>query len=778
MKFNKRSIIKFLLLLGVTYLQLSMCASAQVKGKKPSHNVSLFSQRDTTDVKNKDYVEHIEKAFLEISEIQEKISVPVNRQNAINILKTEELINIINASIKLHSQINARDLQLYLKLLNNSEREQNRLKTDNFKLDTIFKSARKSLYDISADPVLAEIASVMSIQDREKLNSLSGRWASLDSIIAERISLIDQQGIQLSTINIQLKDLQKQTRDLLFESNIATFKKTNAKPNNSSGSGGVITQSQINAKIVGMYMQDNLFLFVFLPILLVSIVYYWTNRKVRFVKDKVTDTYLSSVFSEGIFMRPFTHITFMVLNLVPLLDLNTPSFYQFLIQSLSVFMFVKMLDKQERKKYGKFYLGFFALYIVILFLNAQNFTVVHKVVLTIVSISTAVIAVILMSKGIIKNNVQKTYGIISLLIILTTLLSLFCLFTNRVLVSYNLIYASIVCVLQLICLFKVKDIILDLLKLQMLQRRLKLAIDNTVNTSNMVSNLSKPLNISVYIFCSISFISNLNLYVALESLIDAIMDLPINIGSIHITAGSIIYFIIIVFIAHFIRKHIGYVFGNVGIEEEDEKFEQSSLVITRLLIICLGYIIAVAASGLPVDKITVVLGALSVGVGMGFQNIVNNFVSGLILLFERPLKIGDNVQINGKSGRVKEMGVRTSTLQTDEGAEVIIPNGTILSQDIINWSYKNNKRRVELSYSIKSSKNAVQLEAFIVNCLVQIEDVLSFPKPTVLFDTVSEEDFKIRIQFWFKDSGNFEKVMSNTKSFLYTELKQNEMFVQ
>jgi potassium-dependent mechanosensitive channel len=121
------------------------------------------------------------------------------------------------------------------------------------------------------------------------------------------------------------------------------------------------------------------------------------------------------------------------------------------------------------------------------------------------------------------------------------------------------------------------------------------------------------------------------------------------------------------------------------------KGQHSRLLITRLLVLLCGYLLAIAASGLPIDKLTFLNGALGVGVGMGLQNVVNNFVSGIILIFDGSLQIGDEIEVSGQAGKVKEIGLRASTLNTADGAEVIIPNGTILSQDIINWTFSNNE---------------------------------------------------------------------------------------
>ena len=152
-----------------------------------------------------------------------------------------------------------------------------------------------------------------------------------------------------------------------------------------------------------------------------------------------------------------------------------------------------------------------------------------------------------------------------------------------------------------------------------------------------------------------------------------------QVGNFSFTLGGILLFLGIIWLSNFLQKYIAYFFGDIGDDAAfDDKGQRSRLMVTRLILLIAGFLLAVAASGLAVDRITVILGALGVGVGLGLQSIVNNFVSGVILIFDRPLRIGDTVDIGDKRGRVKEIGIRSSTLLTEDGAEVIIPNGDVL----------------------------------------------------------------------------------------------------
>jgi potassium efflux system protein len=199
----------------------------------------------------------------------------------------------------------------------------------------------------------------------------------------------------------------------------------------------------------------------------------------------------------------------------------------------------------------------------------------------------------------------------------------------------------------------------------------------------------------------IVFTTNLTLFDSLSDMLSDLFTSVRRVGNFSFTLGGIALFLGIIWFANFLQKYIAYFFGDTGDDAAaNDKGQRSRLMVTRLILLIGGFLLAVAASGLPVDRITVILGALGVGIGLGLQGIVNNFVSGVILIFDRTLRIGDTVDIGDKRGRVKEIGIRTSTLITEEGAEVIIPNGDVLSRNIINWTLSDNYVRQTLTFNI------------------------------------------------------------------------------
>ena len=184
-------------------------------------------------------------------------------------------------------------------------------------------------------------------------------------------------------------------------------------------------------------------------------------------------------------------------------------------------------------------------------------------------------------------------------------------------------------------------------------------------------------------------------------------------------------------------------------------------MITRLVLLIAGFLLAVAASGLPMDKITLILGALGVGIGLGLQGIVNNFVSGIILIFDRPLRIGDTVEVGDKKGRVKEISIRSSTLLTPDGAEVIIPNGDLLSHNIVNWTLSNNHIRVKLPVVVDG---LCQIRRVLKRDLLifskTIPNVLSQRQPEVLFTYLKGKTVQMVFSFWCKDVSKLDMAKS------------------
>ena len=162
--------------------------------------------------------------------------------------------------------------------------------------------------------------------------------------------------------------------------------------------------------------------------------------------------------------------------------------------------------------------------------------------------------------------------------------------------------------------------------------------------------------------------------------------------------------------------------------------------------VVLAIAIAVATVGIDLTNIALIAGALSVGIGFGLQNVVNNFVSGLILLIERPVKVGDWVVVGENEGFVKRISVRATELQTFQRASVIIPNADLLSNSVMNWTHKDRYGRIEIPVGVAYGSDTAQVREILLGVARAHDRVLSWPEPFVLFRDfgASSLDFELR----------------------------------
>ncbi|WGQ10456.1 mechanosensitive ion channel [Pedobacter gandavensis] len=179
----------------------------------------------------------------------------------------------------------------------------------------------------------------------------------------------------------------------------------------------------------------------------------------------------------------------------------------------------------------------------------------------------------------------------------------------------------------------------------------------------------------------------------------------------------------------------------------------SWLLLVRISILCIGLFLAVAAAGIPVDRITIVLGALGVGIGFGLQTLVNNLVSGLIIAFEKPVNVGDIVDIAGQGGRMKSIGFRSSVISNWEGADVVVPNGDLLNSHLINWSLGGNRKRVAINIGIAYDSDLEKSRQLLMDILNAEQRISKNPGPVVQFEQFSDSSIDLRIYFWTKHIG-------------------------
>jgi small-conductance mechanosensitive channel len=168
----------------------------------------------------------------------------------------------------------------------------------------------------------------------------------------------------------------------------------------------------------------------------------------------------------------------------------------------------------------------------------------------------------------------------------------------------------------------------------------------------------------------------------------------------------------------------------------------------------LGFVLTLTAAGIQFDKLTILVGALGVGLGFGLQNVVQNFVAGLILMFGGPLKVRDKIQLGDLLGEVKTIGFRASTVRTFQGAEVIVPNAMLIADKVINWTMSDQKRRIEIDIGVHYGSDPDHIIALLREIGRAHPRVMKEPPADALFLRHGESSLDFQLLAWvsFDDS--------------------------
>ena len=186
----------------------------------------------------------------------------------------------------------------------------------------------------------------------------------------------------------------------------------------------------------------------------------------------------------------------------------------------------------------------------------------------------------------------------------------------------------------------------------------------------------------------------------------------------------------------------------------------AAALIVRYTVLALGFLLAAAAAGIGLSQLTLFAGALGVGVGFGLQNVVSNFVSGLLLVFERPVKVGDTVDIAGLRGTIKAIGIRSSTVRSWTGADVIIPNAKLIDSELINWTHADRSMRVDVSVGVAYGSDLRRVHGLLLDAARSVDAVLDYPAPAALMVGFGDSAIDFRVQVWIANPPDQPRVQS------------------
>jgi len=165
-------------------------------------------------------------------------------------------------------------------------------------------------------------------------------------------------------------------------------------------------------------------------------------------------------------------------------------------------------------------------------------------------------------------------------------------------------------------------------------------------------------------------------------------------------------------------------------------------------LLVLGVYISLQIVGLDLGSLAFIAGAIGVGIGFGLQNIINNFVSGIIILAERPISLGDRIEVGGVAGQVEKISLRSTTVITNDNIAMIVPNGEFISSTVTNWSHRDDKTRFRIPVGVHYNSDVHLVEKALLEAASECEDVLKNPGPAVRFLEFGDSSLNFELRVW------------------------------
>ncbi|WP_284448368.1 mechanosensitive ion channel domain-containing protein, partial [Pseudoxanthomonas mexicana] len=282
------------------------------------------------------------------------------------------------------------------------------------------------------------------------------------------------------------------------------------------------------------------------------------------------------------------------------------------------------------------------------------------------------------------------------------------------------------------------------------------------NSALVLNRIVRLAGLLAVVFWLLGTLQGFRLLEPAGALAHGIFTASATIGAVSISLGDITAFVLALVVGLYLARLLRFVltvevFPRVTLPRG---VPATIVMLVNYSVLGLAFVFAVAAAGIDLSNFAIIAGALSVGIGFGLQNVVNNFVSGLILAFERPVQAGDAVQFGDMWGRVTRIGVRSSTVRTWSGAEVIVPNGDLISSQVTNWTLSDQQRRMEIPVGVAYGSDPHRVLDLLVGCARKNTRLLQSPEPNALFLGFGSSSLDFELRAWTDDFDNFLAIKS------------------
>ena len=292
------------------------------------------------------------------------------------------------------------------------------------------------------------------------------------------------------------------------------------------------------------------------------------------------------------------------------------------------------------------------------------------------------------------------------------------------------------------------------------------------HTTVIQDRLSKLIFLVAGAYWLFRVFDNLGLSDPILGAVTGLLGRPFGIGDVEISLIDILAFVITLWIslkgAQIIRAILDE--DILGRMELPRGLPVTISGLTFYFLVALGFVFALSAAGVPLDRLALITGALGIGIGFGLQDIVRNFISGLILMIERPIKVGDTIEFGSQTGIVMKIGIRASVVRAFEGADVIVPNGQLVTNEVRNWTMADTTRRISVSFNVAYGTDPTTIPDLIVPLALEHPKVDEQPKPVVLFTEMGDSSLNFELRVWTSYATGWPAIRSDLTNAIYIKL--------
>jgi potassium efflux system protein len=776
---SSTAIYRTIFILTILFFSLSSLAQKN-KINDAGPDVAILS--DSATLTKGDYLTHLQKVF----ETVNKVPVTVGSFHKLKpitayLTQDEAALALLKSRLTQSDRmLNLQNLQMDQTLLEELQTRNTDCLADLDEYEKELRALKTEILSLRKDTVLTKVFTLpaMRVMFKEQFAELKVKGKVMDSLLKTTTISINDLQARTSSNLINIKELMYLTDNHLDAVSIKAFGKERRylwEPSKSRNRGVGFRKFLSGEKeLSGYYFVYTRSSRVLLFLTCITF-FFWVFINFRSMKrrDRLEALEGFTLVSP----KPFLITLIMLFTLAPIFDLKAPALYIELVQILLAITLTIFFRSKLTSRLFFSWCMFGILLLAPVFLRLLGMPGGYqRWLLFILSLSSSIYSVIVYKKLDAEAKRYKMILVTGFIYASFAVIATLCNIFGRFTLAQIFYDSGVNALLNGISLTILAKMLVEAFLLQMKSSRIRKGYPEYFDWQPVSAGLKRLTGVGATVIWVIIFTTNLNIF---NGLYGSLMDILVEkrtIGNFSFTFGGIVLFLGIIWTANFLQKYIAYFFGDTGDDDlDDNKGERSKLLITRLVLLIGGFLIAVAASGLPIDKITVILGALGVGIGLGLQNIVSNFVSGIILIFDKTIRIGDVVELSSKKGRVKEIGVRASTLLTDDGAEIIIPNGAILSNNIINWTLSNNQMRIDISLTIAKPFNSTEVVGQIREIITTNDNVFVNKEPVIMISPVSKTNSNIKIYFWCKNISNADLTRSLIIAQIFEVLEEKEI---